>query len=175
VVTAYLGLGSNLGDRRMALKAAVAALDQHPSIEVDRASGIASLYETTPVGVPSPQPPYLNSVVRIGTTLSPEALLEAALSIEAALGRVRSDRFEPRTIDIDLLLYADLVMDTPSLTLPHPRLHERRFVFDPLAEIAVGVMHPVLKVSIAELARLREERPDDRVDRIAGPGWPNSS
>jgi 2-amino-4-hydroxy-6-hydroxymethyldihydropteridine diphosphokinase len=141
------------------MRAAVLDLTNHPQIDVDFAAGLASLYETSPVLLvqgsllAAPQPPYLNSAVRLTTTLSPAALLKTAFSIEAALGRTRRQRWEPRVIDIDLLLYDDLVTDDDGLTLPHPRLHERRFVLEPLAEIAAGLIHPVLQVSIEHLNR----------------------
>ena len=103
--TAYLALGSNLGDRLAAMRGAVRALCQHPHIHVNLEAGVASLYETSPVGVPPGRPAYLNSAVRVETTLSPDGLLSAVLSMEASLGRVRSTRWEDRLIDIDLLLF----------------------------------------------------------------------
>ena len=171
--TAYLGLGSNLGDRAAVLRAALTALDDHPRICVDFDAGLGSLYESSPVGVPSSQPAYLNSAVRVRTTLDPAGLLSQVLSIEAGLGRTRRQRWEARTIDIDLLLYDDLVVDDESLSLPHPRMHRRRFVLEPLAEIAGDLLHPRLRVSIASLARkIRLASPDDSVVRVAGPNWP---
>jgi 2-amino-4-hydroxy-6-hydroxymethyldihydropteridine diphosphokinase len=173
MATAYLGLGSNLGDRLSALRAAVRALDEHPRIRVDFDSGVASLYETSPVGGPSGQGLYLNSAVRVQTTLTPEELLTAVLSIEASLGRFRGEPDGPRIVDIDLLLYEGTVLSDERLSLPHPRMHQRRFVLEPLAEIAADILHPVLRHSVAELARLcREERSTaDQVTRIDGPGW----
>lgn len=146
--TAYLGLGSNLGDRRAYLERAVQALQSHAGILALRRS---SLYETTPVGGPAGQGLFLNMVVEIETILDPETLLTALLQIESDLGRQRSVRDGPRTIDLDLLLYEDRVLDQQNLTLPHPRLHERLFVLEPLAEIAPGVLHPRLQRSIAQL------------------------
>ncbi len=173
MATAYLGLGSNLGDRLTALRAAVRALDEHTRIRVDFDSGVASLYETSPVGGPPGQGLYLNSAVRVQTTLSPEELLTAGLSVEASLGRIRGEPDGPRIVDIDLLLYEDAVLTDQRLSLPHPRMHQRGFVLEPLAEIAADILHPVVRHSVAELARLaREERSTgEHVTRIEGPGW----
>ncbi len=168
----YLGFGANLGDRLGMLRAGLRALVGTPGVAIDWHGGIASLYETEPVDVPTPQPPYLNSVVRVQTTLTPVALLEAAFAIEAGLGRVRSGRYEPRTIDVDLLLYEDLVISDAALTIPHPRLAERRFVLEPLAEIAGELIHPTLCLPIRTLAeRLRASDSPQRIIRIAGPEW----
>jgi 2-amino-4-hydroxy-6-hydroxymethyldihydropteridine diphosphokinase len=130
-VRAYLGLGSNLGDRRGNLQAAVDRLAAEPGIEVAGSSGV---WETDPVGGPS-QPNYLNAVLAISTELSPWDLLAACRRIEDALGRVREVRWGPRTIDVDVLLVDAVVMDDPSLTLPHPRMTERAFVLLPLLEL----------------------------------------
>jgi 2-amino-4-hydroxy-6-hydroxymethyldihydropteridine diphosphokinase len=107
--------------------------------------------ETAPVGGPAGQGPYLNAAWEIETTLEPEALVETLLEVERALGRERTEKWGPRTIDLDLLLYGDRVIDEPGLTLPHPRMHERRFVLEPLAEIAPEVRHPLLEKSVREL------------------------
>src|SRR5262245_36893500 len=140
----FLGLGSNLGPREATLAAALEALS---SFHVLRPS---SLYETEPVGGP-PQGLYLNQVVAGETALAPEALLAACLEVEAAFGRERRVRNGPRTLDVDLLFYADQVSESQRLTLPHPRLHERRFVLRPLSEIAPEFVHPRLKLTVREL------------------------
>lgn len=127
-----LGLGSNLGDREQHIAAAIRLLAACPSLTVCQTS---SLYETEPVGIKE-QPAFLNAVVSIKTTLEPEPLLEQCLAVEARLGRIRKERWGPRTIDIDLLLYEDRIYHSPQLSLPHPRLAERKFVLIPLAEVA---------------------------------------
>ena len=216
--TAYLGLGSNLGDRLAAMRAAVSALDEHPRIRVDLPCGAGSLYESAAVvprneprlearagsrhAAQDDQPPYLNSAVRVETTLSPAELMRAVLDIEASLGRVRpkraagfsprglrqtprgagfpgapghgpsTRRWEARIIDIDLLLYDKLVLNDKSLTLPHPRMHERRFVLDPLAEIAGDLLHPTLHATIALLAQeLAGSGQGGVLTRLADPHW----
>ena len=168
----FLSLGSNLGDRLTKLRAAVQALVEQGGLRINLACDVASLYETSPVGGPADQPPYLNSVLRVRTSLAPSALLAIALSIEASLGRTRQARWEPRVIDIDLLFVGDVVIDSPALTLPHPRLHERRFVLEPLSELAADLIHPLTGVSIGALTqRLRRDRGTNAVMRIQGPEW----
>jgi 2-amino-4-hydroxy-6-hydroxymethyldihydropteridine diphosphokinase len=129
----YVGVGANLGTPRETIAAALALLDQDSDVEL---VAVSTLQETDPVGYEE-QPRFLNGVVQLGTELSPQALLARLLAIETRLGRVRGEgpRFGPRTIDLDLLLYGEETIDEPGLTLPHPRLHERRFVLEPLAEL----------------------------------------
>jgi 2-amino-4-hydroxy-6-hydroxymethyldihydropteridine diphosphokinase len=156
---AFLGLGSNLGDRAAALAAACSGLARLGFM----ARLHSSFYWTEPVGGP-PQEWYLNAVLGGPTTLTPRELLEAALAIEREAGRVRAERYGPRTLDIDLLLHGDQVLAEPDLTLPHPRLHERRFVLTPLAEIAPAARHPLLGV---DMATLLARCPDHaRVERL---------
>lgn len=128
---AFLGLGSNIGRREQLLADAVQQLGQHPSIEV---TALSPIYETEPVGY-TDQPSFLNQVCRIATALSPEDLLNTVLQIERSLGRERVIRWGPRTIDIDVLLYDNRMMHTETLTVPHPRMKERAFVFVPLLDV----------------------------------------
>ena len=125
---AYLALGSNLGDRWGHLRRAVASL---PGVVA-----VSSVYETDPVGGPEGQPPYLNCVVRLETPLSPRELLELGQRLEAAAGRVRLERWGPRTLDVDVLLAGDEPVDEEDLQVPHPRMWERAFVLVPLGELA---------------------------------------
>jgi 2-amino-4-hydroxy-6-hydroxymethyldihydropteridine diphosphokinase len=123
---AYVGVGANLGDREATIRAAIDAL---PGIV-----GVSELRETDPVGVVD-QPAFLNGAVALETELGPRELLDALLAIERGLGRERRERWGPRTIDLDLLLYGDKTIDEPGLTIPHPRLHERRFALEPLLDL----------------------------------------
>lgn len=149
MATAFLALGSNLGDRRATLTAAVQRLRREPGVRVRAVSGY---YETEPVGGPAGQGRYLNAAVAVETDRSPRELLDFLLAIERSLGRVRSVKDAPRTIDLDLLLYEGVVLESTVLTIPHPRMHERAFVLHPLAEIAPDFIHPTLKLSIRDLA-----------------------
>ena len=136
---AYVGLGANLGDRESTLHEAVDALDAEEGIEV---VAVSALRDTEPVGV-GEQPQFLNGVVSLETTLSARDLLDSLLEIEQRFGRVRvPGEHGPRTLDLDLLLYGDEEIDEPGLTVPHPRLHDRRFVLEPLTELAPGLVIP---------------------------------
>lgn len=149
--TAYLGLGSNLGDRLALLAEAVDHLCRHENIAIDLDSSLSSIYKTSPVGVTEIQQDYYNAAVRIETSLKPVDLLHACIQIENQMGRVRNERNGSRVIDIDLLMVEDVVMETDLLTLPHPRMHERLFVLIPLREIATDAIHPTTGKSIRTL------------------------
>jgi len=142
---AYLSLGSNVGDRAANLRAALAHLE-----EGDRLLAVSAFYETEPVEVPD-QPWFLNCVAAIETGKTARELLHLALQIEAAMGRLRMRSKGPRKIDIDILLFGDLVVDEPGLKIPHPSMHQRRFVLEPLVEIAPEALHPVLAKTAREL------------------------
>lgn len=135
---AFLGLGSNIEDRLDHLQSAVDALADHPKIRVD---AVSSVYETDPVGGPE-QGPYLNLAVRVATLLSPRGLLAAGQDVEQRLGRVRRERWGPRTIDVDILLYGNATIHRRRLEVPHPRLTERPFALVPLLEVAPGKKLP---------------------------------
>jgi 2-amino-4-hydroxy-6-hydroxymethyldihydropteridine diphosphokinase len=143
----YLGLGSNVGDTEKNLRKAIAALGKLGTI-----TKTSSLYRTEPVGFVD-QPWFLNQVVCLETELLPKDLLEKTQEIENDLGRTREIHWGPRTLDIDILLYDNVVLETPELTIPHPHMHERRFVLEPLAEIAPDVMNSKLKKTAEELLR----------------------
>ncbi len=145
---AYISLGSNMGRRKKNIAAALSSLETTSAIEVARVSG---LYETDAVGGPEDQPKYINAAAHLRTTLPPERLLRVCLNIEESLGRKREIRWGARTIDIDILLYGQVIHSTPELTLPHALMHERRFVLEPLAEIAPDVIHPAFERTIKDI------------------------
>jgi len=150
---AFISVGSNLGKREQQLCAALAALRSTDGV---KDVVVSPIYETAPVG-PGNQGPYLNAAARLHTTLAPEALLKRLLEIEDLAGRVRTERNAARVLDLDLLLYEDDCIDTPFLQLPHPRMHERCFVLEPLADLAPELVHPSLGQSVRELAsRVRD-------------------
>ncbi|MGB0040044.1 MAG: 2-amino-4-hydroxy-6-hydroxymethyldihydropteridine diphosphokinase [Terriglobales bacterium] len=142
---AYLSLGSNIGDREANLREAIAQLKSAGSL-----LKLSSVYETQPVGLPD-QPWFLNCVAALETAKTPRELLKIALDIEAGMGRLRFRDKGPRKIDIDILLFGDQILNEPDLKIPHPAMHERRFVLEPLAEIAPGARHPVLNKTAGEL------------------------
>jgi len=153
-VRAYIGLGANLGDRETTIERAVRLLDDVDGVEV---VAVSTLRETEPWG-PVEQPPYLNGAAAVETALAPRALLEVLLDVERRLGRVRDgERYGPRTIDLDLLLFGDLELDETGLTLPHPRLHERRFALEPLAELAPAAVVPGRGTATQLLASLQAD------------------
>lgn len=147
-VQTAVALGGNLGNPKATLSAAITALKNDSQILVLAQS---HWYQTAAIG--PPQPDYLNGCVSLLTTYPPETLLEKLLEIEAQFGRVRGERWGPRILDLDVLLFGQSVIQTPTLTVPHPYLQERAFVLAPLAEICPGWNHPVLKQTIAELAK----------------------
>lgn len=146
MVNVFFLLGSNLGDRQGFLQQAIAAVQQHVGAIMKK----SSVYETQAWGKTT-EPDYLNQVLMVQTTLSPHVVLQKILDIELTLGRERLEKWGARTIDIDILFYDNLIMDDPDLVIPHPELQNRRFTLEPLAEIAPGFVHPVLKVNMLQL------------------------
>lgn len=160
--TVYLSLGSNLGDRMEYLRRALDELN-HGGVEVKR---VSSVYETEPVGF-AKQPWFLNLVAEAETELFPIQLLDRVQGIEIHLGRRRLVKDGPRTIDIDILLYGDFRINTDRLTVPHPRLEQRRFMLEPLAELAADLRHPVSHLTVHELLAATGDR--STVRRLADP------
>jgi 2-amino-4-hydroxy-6-hydroxymethyldihydropteridine diphosphokinase len=150
VTRAYVGLGANLGPREVTLLRAVDLLAAANGVEV---VAVSQLRETAPVGVVD-QPPFLNGAVAIETSLTARELLDVLLDTERALGRVRGERWGPRTVDLDLLVYGEEIVDEPGLRVPHPRLAERRFVLEPLADLDPALLIPGLGTVSAALAAL---------------------
>lgn len=161
-VTAYLGLGANLGDRLEALRGSRQALQKNPAVNVVAS---APLYEAVAVGGPEGQPPYLNTVLQIETTLEPERLLDLCHQVEKEFGRQRQEHWGPRTLDIDILFYDSIVRMDIELVLPHPRLHERAFVLMPLVDLAPDLTHPVVFLTLNELMQRLDST--EGVQRVA--------
>ena len=157
---AAIALGSNLGDCRATLEGALAALDADPDVRLLRRS---AWYRSAPVG--PPQPDYLNGCAVLAVSLTPEGLLDRLQATEARFGRVRAERWGPRTLDLDLILFGDLILSGERLQIPHPRLQERAFVLVPLAEIAPDWIEPHTGRTVAALARALGE--DDSMERLA--------
>jgi 2-amino-4-hydroxy-6-hydroxymethyldihydropteridine diphosphokinase len=157
--TAYLSLGSNVGNREKYLKEAIKLLNQHHDIDVMK---VSSIYETEPVGF-TEQGEFLNLVLEINTSLSAETLLHQCLQVEKDLGREREFRWGPRIIDLDILLYNQENIETEKLIVPHPRMHERAFVLVPLAELSQTIKHPKLETP---LSALLDEIPDKEGVRL---------
>jgi 2-amino-4-hydroxy-6-hydroxymethyldihydropteridine diphosphokinase len=159
---AHLSAGSNQGDRKANLERALASLLEAGVWPKQ----VSSCFETEPVGFLE-QPWFLNIAIEVETRFTPSELLEACLAIESAQGRIRSFQDAPRILDLDILLYGDLVLNDRRLVIPHPRMAERRFVLEPLAQIAPNALHPVLKKSIHSLL---ESCPDSSMVRLYSPG-----
>jgi 2-amino-4-hydroxy-6-hydroxymethyldihydropteridine diphosphokinase len=162
LITAYLGLGSNLGNRKANLASALRRMQ--PLVRVE---GVSSLYETKAVG-PIEQPDFLNAAVRVATGLQPVALLRHVKAVEREIGRRFAEPQGPRPIDIDILLYGDQIVDGGELQVPHPRMTERAFVLIPLADIANGVKHPVSGQAIETLMKSVES---EGVTKLSDAGW----
>jgi 2-amino-4-hydroxy-6-hydroxymethyldihydropteridine diphosphokinase len=158
----YLALGSNLGDRRANLRAALGAFE--PDIHILQES---ALYETPPWGY-ADQPAFYNMVIKGTTCMEPDALLRFLKGLEGRLGRTESFRYGPRNIDLDILFHDELVINEPQLVVPHPRLHERAFVLVPLADVAPDLMHPVLHQTVRDLLANVDSRDIHRVGTEAG-------
>ena len=157
----YVGLGANVGDPERTLTAAADEVSRLPDVELRRRS---SLYAAAPIG--PEQPEFRNAVVSLVTRWSPEALLAALLDIERAHGRVRGERWGPRVLDLDILLWGDQVVDQPGLHVPHPELQHRRFALEPLAELDPAARHPVLQKTVAELLAAVRDQPVQRLDSV---------
>ena len=147
--TAYIALGSNLGDRDNNIRQAIESLGNHPKISVNK---VSTILETEAVGGPKEQDMYCNAAAEIQTTLSPTELLNVLMAVETQLGRERSVRFGPRTIDLDLIFYGEKVLNLPQLKVPHPLMHVRPFVLHPMVEIAADFVHPTLHKSLKQLS-----------------------
>jgi 2-amino-4-hydroxy-6-hydroxymethyldihydropteridine diphosphokinase len=162
-VVAYVGLGANQGEPRQLLQEAITRLGATEEIELVKAS---SFYRTPPLGPPD-QPWYVNAVIQVRTRLEPEELLRVLHRLEEDLGRVRRERWGPRLIDLDLLLYNGVILSGPDLSLPHPEMHRRFFVLAPLAEIAPQAWHPAFKETASELLAKLDPRDREIMEKLA--------
>jgi 2-amino-4-hydroxy-6-hydroxymethyldihydropteridine diphosphokinase len=156
-IVAYIALGANVGDRDANIRSAIERLGQTPEISVKR---VSSLLENPAVGMDDDAPAFLNAAAEIETTLGSHALLHRLLEIEREMGRQRRERWEPRVIDLDLLIYGEQIISSQELIVPHPLMHERRFVLEPLAELAPNLVHPTLQMTIAGLLEDIKSRGD---------------
>lgn len=145
---AYIAVGANLGQREQNIERAIELLRQTPGVHVVK---VSTLIETPAVGGPADSPPFLNGAIEIQSNLAPRELLDKLLRIEETLGRQRKEKWEPRIIDLDIVLFGDRVVDEPHLKIPHPLMHARRFVLEPLAQIAPELVHPVSKRTVSAL------------------------
>jgi 2-amino-4-hydroxy-6-hydroxymethyldihydropteridine diphosphokinase len=145
---AYIALGSNLGNRQHTLRCALERLSALPDLRITR---VSSFLENPAVGGPADSPPFLNAAAQLHTQLNAHELLDQLLKVEQSLGRHRREKWGPRTIDLDLLLFDNQVIHDTGLVVPHPLMHQRQFVLQPLAEIAPNEMHPLLKKTITQL------------------------
>jgi 2-amino-4-hydroxy-6-hydroxymethyldihydropteridine diphosphokinase len=159
----FIGLGANLGDAGQTLGEAAEEISRLPDTTL---RGRSSLWATAPLG--PAQPEFRNAVVEVATSLDPPGLLSALLGIERAHGRERGERWGPRVLDLDLLLWGEETVERPGLRIPHPEMHRRRFVLEPLAELAPGLVHPVLRKTIVEML---ETVRDQAVRRVSSPAW----
>ncbi len=168
LITSYIGLGSNLGDRKAALRKALKALGASPGLAV---SGVSSLYETQPWGKPD-QPAFLNAVAEVQTQTNAMSLLRLLQGIETDMGRIRRERWGPRTIDLDILLFGREIIAENELTVPHPELARRKFVLVPLAEVNPRAFHPVLG---REIGRVWDEAgpevKEQKLELLEGSTW----
>jgi 2-amino-4-hydroxy-6-hydroxymethyldihydropteridine diphosphokinase len=168
VVLAYLSIGSNLGDRRVQMQKGLSALVSSDRVELQ---AVSSLYETSPVGGPPGQPLYLNAVVLIRSDLAPLEVLRRCQQIEELSGRIRRERWGARTLDIDILTWGDLSLDSDELVVPHPRLYERLFVLEPLLEIGVadggGIDERRARSAVSEI----RSRSDQAISKFEDASW----